>query len=57
MLGGAWFESTPVRRLQWEYIQKVLVEHDGNICKTARVLGYPDARTLHRKLTKRPSRT
>jgi len=45
-----------VRRFEWEYIQKVLAEHDGNISRTARALGM-QRRTLQRKLAKRPART
>lgn len=42
-----------VNRLEWEHIQKVLNEHDGNISATARALGM-HRRTLQRKLAKRP---
>ncbi|MFC6670058.1 response regulator transcription factor [Marinobacterium aestuariivivens] len=42
-----------VDRLEWEHIQKVLTEHDGNISATARALGM-HRRTLQRKLLKRP---
>ncbi|MBN3563889.1 response regulator transcription factor [Aliamphritea spongicola] len=42
-----------VGRLEWEHIQKVLGEHDGNISATARALGM-HRRTLQRKLVKRP---
>lgn len=45
----------PVRRLEWEYIQQVLAEHDGNISATARALKM-HRRTLQRKLAKRPVR-
>ncbi|NVK42239.1 MAG: response regulator transcription factor [Oceanospirillaceae bacterium] len=44
-----------VDRLEWEHIQKVLNEHDGNISATARALGM-HRRTLQRKLLKRPVR-
>ena len=44
-----------VARLQWEHIQRVLAEHDGNISATARALGM-HRRTLQRKLQKRPVR-
>jgi len=44
-----------VNRLEWEHIQKVLNEHDGNISATARALGM-HRRTLQRKLAKRPVR-
>lgn len=42
-----------VNRLEWEHIQRVLNEHDGNISATARALGM-HRRTLQRKLQKRP---
>lgn len=42
-----------VDRLQWEYIQQVLNDCDGNISATARSLGM-HRRTLQRKLQKRP---
>lgn len=41
------------RRLEWEHIQKVLTEHNGNISATARALGM-HRRTLQRKLQKYP---
>lgn len=44
------------RRLEWEHIQKVLMECDGNISETARRLGM-HRRTLQRKLSKRPARS
>lgn len=44
-----------VDRLEWEHIQKVLNEHDGNISATARALKM-HRRTLQRKLAKRPVR-
>lgn len=44
-----------VDRLEWEHIQKVLRENDGNISETARQLRM-HRRTLQRKLTKRPTR-
>lgn len=42
-----------VERLEWEHIQKVLQENDGNISATARSLGMY-RRTLQRKLAKKP---
>jgi two-component system response regulator RegA len=42
-----------VERLEWEHIQKVLNEYEGNISATARALGM-HRRTLQRKLQKRP---
>ncbi len=44
-----------VDRLEWEHIQQVLAEHDGNISATARALKM-HRRTLQRKLGKRPVR-
>jgi len=45
----------PLSRLEWEHIQKVLAECEGNISETARRLGL-HRRTLQRKLGKRPAR-
>jgi two-component system response regulator RegA len=42
-----------VKRLEWEHLQKVLAEHDGNISAAARALNM-HRRTLQRKLAKRP---
>jgi len=44
----------PLGRLEWEYIQKVLNECEGNISAAAKRLGL-HRRTLQRKLHKRPS--
>lgn len=44
-----------VKRLEWEHLQKVLMEHDGNISAAARAMGM-HRRTLQRKLDKRPVR-
>ena len=44
-----------VDRLEWEHIQRVLQDNDGNISATARALGM-HRRTLQRKLQKRPVR-
>jgi len=44
----------PVGRLEWEHIQRVLSENDGNISATARSLNM-HRRTLQRKLGKKPS--
>ena len=59
---GAGHVNTPissqpfsVNRLQWEHIQKVLAECDGNISEAARQLGM-HRRTLQRRLKKRPMR-
>lgn len=43
-----------VERLEWEHIQRVLAEHEGNISSTARALNMY-RRTLQRKLAKKPS--
>ncbi len=42
-----------VDRLEWEHIQRVFAEHDGNVSATARALNM-HRRTLQRKLAKRP---
>jgi two-component system, response regulator RegA len=54
---GVHIPETPVsvRRLEWEHIQKVLSECDGNVSEAARRLGM-HRRTLQRKLAKRPVR-
>jgi two-component system response regulator RegA len=44
-----------LKRLEWEHIQRVLTECDGNISEAARRLGL-HRRTLQRKLSKRPVR-
>lgn len=46
-------EPMSVRRLEWEHIQKVLQENDGNVSETARQLKM-HRRTLQRKLQKKP---
>ena len=47
--------STPlsVKRLEWEHLQKVLYENDGNVTKAAQQLNM-HRRTLQRKLQKKP---
>ena len=47
------FSPMSIERLEWEHIQKVLKENDGNISATARSLGMY-RRTLQRKLAKKP---
>lgn len=42
-----------LKRLEWEHIQRVLADVDGNISEAARRLGM-HRRTLQRKLAKRP---
>ncbi len=46
-------EPMSVRRLEWEHIQKVLNENEGNVSATARQLKM-HRRTLQRKLQKKP---
>lgn len=43
------------KRLEWEHLQKILMQHDGNISAAARALNM-HRRTLQRKLDKRPVR-
>ena len=44
-----------VNRMEWEHIQKILTENDGNISATARALRM-HRRTLQRKLSKYPAK-
>lgn len=44
-----------VKRLEWEHLQKVLMQHDGNISAASRALKM-HRRTLQRKLDKKPVR-
>ncbi|ORU93887.1 MAG: two-component system response regulator [Cycloclasticus sp. symbiont of Bathymodiolus heckerae] len=44
-----------VKRLEWEYLQKTLMECSGNVSEAARQLNM-HRRTLQRKLAKRPVR-
>ncbi|TQV71019.1 response regulator [Aliikangiella marina] len=44
-----------VDRLEWEHIQKVLTDNQGNVSATARALGM-HRRTLQRKLAKKPAK-
>ena len=46
-------ETMSVRRLEWEHIQRVLMENNGNVSATARQLNM-HRRTLQRKLQKKP---
>lgn len=50
-LGGV--QPMSVGRLEWEHIQRVLQENQGNVSATARALNM-HRRTLQRKLAKRP---
>ncbi len=47
------FEQLSLKRLEWEQIQRVLKENDGNISRTAKQLNM-HRRTLQRKLQKKP---
>ena len=49
-------EPLSIDRLEWEHIQRVLNENDGNVSATARALKM-HRRTLQRKLSKRPVRS
>ena len=53
--GNAQHDIQPTRigNLEWDHIQRVLHEHDGNISATARALSM-HRRTLQRKLGKPP---
>jgi two-component system response regulator RegA len=42
-----------IKRLEWEHLQKVLMQHEGNISAAARALNM-HRRTLQRKLDKKP---
>ncbi|WP_341503296.1 response regulator [Gallaecimonas sp. GXIMD4217] len=62
-IGGEALEAEPgaerhlsPQRLEWEHIQQVLAENDGNVSATARALGM-HRRTLQRKLAKHPVRS
>jgi len=44
-----------VDRLEWEHIQRILKDHDGNVSATARSLNM-HRRTLQRKLNKNPTK-
>lgn len=44
-----------VKRVEWEHVQRVLLECDGNVSEAARRLNM-HRRTLQRKLSKRPVR-
>ncbi|HEU0187837.1 MAG TPA: response regulator transcription factor [Gallionellaceae bacterium] len=47
-------QPSSISRLEWEHIQRVLQEHNGNISATARALNM-HRRTLQRKLSKHPA--
>jgi two-component system response regulator RegA len=45
--------AQPLARVEWEHIQRVLADCDGNVSQAARVLGL-HRRSLQRKLSKDP---
>jgi two-component system response regulator RegA len=47
-------EAPSLARVEWEHIQRILTDCDGNVSQAARVLGI-HRRSLQRKLSKRPS--
>ena len=49
-------QPASVERLEWEHINRILLEQNGNISATARLLNM-HRRTLQRKLGKRPGET
>ena len=51
----SWQRPMSIKRLEWEHLQRVLADCQGNISATARALGM-HRRTLQRKLQKRPVR-
>lgn len=53
---GADFQTPSLARAEWEHINRVLSDCDGNISEAARRLGM-HRRSLQRKLQKRPPRT
>lgn len=53
--GGAPTEVPTLARAEWEHINRVLTECEGNICRAAELLGL-HRRTLQRKLAKFPVR-
>jgi two-component system, response regulator RegA len=48
-------KTMSLSRLEWEYIQRVLQQHHGNVAATARALSM-HRRTLQRKIAKHPVR-
>ena len=46
-------EPMSAKRMEWEHLQKVLSDYDGNISAAARAMGM-HRRTLQRKLAKKP---
>ena len=54
-VGSAGPTAQPLARVEWEHIQRVLADCDGNLSQAARVLGI-HRRSLQRKLAKDPVR-
>jgi two-component system response regulator RegA len=54
--GRAVFQPMSLARVEWEYINRVLVACNGNLSEAARTLGL-HRRSLQRKLAKYPART
>ena len=48
-------QAQPLARVEWEHIQRVLADCDGNVSQAARLLGL-HRRSLQRKLSKHPVR-
>jgi two-component system response regulator RegA len=46
-------QAPSLARVEWEHIQRILADCDGNVSQAARVLGI-HRRSLQRKLSKRP---
>lgn len=51
--GGLTPSAQPLARVEWEHIQRVLADCDGNVSQAARLLGL-HRRSLQRKLSKYP---
>jgi two-component system response regulator RegA len=51
--GASPVHAQPLARVEWEHIQRVLADCDGNLSHAARVLGL-HRRSLQRKLAKDP---
>jgi two-component system response regulator RegA len=54
--GESAYEAPTLERLEWEHIQRVLADNNGNISHTAKALGI-HRRSLQRKLQKYPPST
>jgi two-component system response regulator RegA len=50
---GADSQAPSLARVEWEHIQRILADCDGNVSQAARILGI-HRRSLQRKLAKRP---